>query len=71
MRACLLPDDVIRGGCRWQPMDEDEQVNYLGSGPSVKCAYPPCTNRLAQSDYGGDQWCSKRHRTLTLEGRTV
>lgn len=19
MRACITPDDVIRGGCRWQP----------------------------------------------------
>jgi hypothetical protein len=20
MRACITPDDVIRGGCRWQPL---------------------------------------------------
>lgn len=37
-------------------------VNYTGPGPTVKCGYPPCTNRLSQSPHGGPQWCSHQHR---------
>lgn len=33
---------------------------------SVKCAYPPCTNRLRDSGSGARQWCSKDHRSSTL-----
>jgi len=44
---------------------EDEQENYTGPDPVVKCAYQPCTNHLRRSAYGGPQWCSITHREMT------
>lgn len=45
--------------------DDYEQIKYDGPDPSVECSYPPCTNRLRQSIFMGNQWCSKAHREAT------
>lgn len=54
----------------FREMAEDEydpSENYTGPDPTVKCAYQPCPNHLRRSwTYPEPQWCSKRHREMTL-----
>lgn len=33
MRACITPDDVIRGGCRWQPFDRESPDSHEADNP--------------------------------------
>jgi hypothetical protein len=39
MRACITPDDVIRGGCQWRSLDPERPLNAIAP-KCERCGHP-------------------------------